>query len=485
MTADEDVRPQRTRTPDSPVFRNFMSEHWADKAPAAASLTDGAKQAAIRRKKLMQAFPGETLVIPAGSPKQRSNDTDYPFRPHTAFTYLTGWGSDTTPGSVLILSLGTDETVYVLGPAGRDTDEFYANAAIGEFWTGPRPSLAMVSVMLGLSVNNLSDLPPFDALEAPVRIIREADDTLTRQLDAARGHDDSDADADLAREISEMRLVKDDWEISELREAISATHRGFNDILAALPHATGHERGERLVEGAFHSRARLEGNDVGYGTIAASGAHACILHWVSNDGPVTPGDLLLVDAGVERDSLYTADITRTIPVSGRFTDIQRRVYEAVLAAADRAIAHIRPGITFRSVHDEAMVAISEALDGWGFLPVSAKQSREPEAGYHRRYMIHGTSHHLGLDVHDCAQARREMYMDGVVAPGMVFTVEPGLYFQPDDLTVPEQWRGIGVRIEDNILVTETGCINLSADIPRTVDAVEAWWAERARATQGS
>jgi Xaa-Pro aminopeptidase len=477
MADSEAPKPQRTRTPDSKVFKQFMGSKWAKNPSATPVLTGMAKQAATRRQTLVDAFPGEILVIPAGSPKPRSNDTDYPYRPHTAFTYVTGWGSDTVPGSVLVIGDSTPATLYVLGPAGRDTDEFYANAAIGEFWTGPRPSLADVSARLGITVSGLENRPLFESLDQPVRIIREADDALTRELDRTRGEDGTEADDELATRVSEMRLIKDDLELAELREAVAATHRGFNDIVASLPDATSHERGERIIEGAFHARARLEGNDVGYGTIAASGAHACILHWVNNDGPVQPGDLLLVDAGVERDSLYTADITRTIPVSGRFSDIQRKVYEAVLAAADRAIAHIQPGVTFRSVHDEAMVAISEALESWGLLPVSAEESRQPEAGYHRRYMIHGTSHHLGLDVHDCAQARREMYMDGVLAPGMVFTVEPGLYFQPDDLTVPPQWRGIGVRIEDNIVVTDTGCVNLSADIPRTVDAVEAWWAE--------
>jgi len=470
-------KPQRTRTPDSPVFKEFMGSMWATHTSPSLLLDQMAHQAASRRDKLVAAFPGDTLIIPAGQTKQRSHDTDYPYRPHTAFTYLTGWGSHTVPGSVLLLSDSSPATLYMLGPAGRATDEFYANSAIGEFWTGPRPSLDDVSAMLGIEVRGLDSRPPLTSFEQPVRIIREADETLTRELDGSRAENATELDNDLAREVSEMRLVKDDHEVAELREAVHATHRGFNDILAALPRATGHDRGERIIEGAFHGRARLEGNDVGYGTIAASGAHACILHWVTNDGPVTAGDLLLVDAGVERNSLYTADITRTIPVNGRFSDIQRKVYEAVLAAADRAIAHIRPGVTFRSVHDEAMVAISDAVESWGFLPVSADESRQPDAGYHRRYMIHGTSHHLGLDVHDCGEARREMYMDGVLTPGMVFTVEPGLYFQPDDLTVPEKWRGIGVRIEDNVVVTETGCVNLSADIPRTIDEVEAWWAE--------
>ena len=228
------------------------------------------------------------------------------------------------------------------------------------------------------------------------------------------------------------------------------------------------------MEGAFHARARLEGNDVGYGTIAASGSHACILHWVTNDGPVNPGDLLLVDAGVERDSLYTADITRTLPVSGTFTETQRLVYDAVLEAADAAFQVVKPGAIFRDIHQAAMAVIAAKVSEWGFLPVELAEALAPEGQHHRRYMIHGTSHHLGLDVHDCAHARREMYLEGELTPGMVFTIEPGLYFQPDDETVPASWRGIGVRIEDNILVTDTGAQNLSAGIPRTATEVEAW-----------
>ena len=187
-----------------------------------------------------------------------------------------------------------------------------------------------------------------------------------------------------------------------------------------------------------------------------------------------PGDLILIDAGIELDSYYTADITRTLPVSGAFTPVQRRVYEAVREAADAAFAIVRPGIKFREIHAAAMQVIAARTAEWGLLPVTAEESLEPDQQYHRRYMVHGTSHHLGLDVHDCAAARRELYLDGTLEAGMVFTIEPGLYFQPDDLSVDEEYRGIGVRIEDNILVTATGAENLSIGIPRTADDVEAW-----------
>jgi Xaa-Pro aminopeptidase len=459
----------RSTTPTSATFREFISSGWADRPDVAPSPRPQAAFAAARRIRLAAKFPGATLVIPAGPAKVRSNDTDYPYRAHSAFSHLTGWASDTVPGAVLVIGPGDDApaTLYFTPTAGRDTEEFYANAAIGEFWTGPRPSLAHVAADLAVETR------PLVELEAPgeqVLVLRGIDATADELAEA------SAVEAELLRTLSELRLVKDEYEIAELRAAIEATRAGFDDVVADFPQIVAHPRGERLVEGTFNRRARAEGNAVGYDTIAASGPHACILHWTRNDGPVAPGDLLLLDAGVELDSLYTADITRTLPVSGTFTEVQRRVYEAVREAADAAFRIVRPGIRFREIHAEAMKVIAAKTAEWGLLPVSAEESLDPSLQYHRRYMVHGTSHHLGIDVHDCAQARRELYLDGVLEPGMVFTIEPGLYFQPDDLTVPAEYRGIGVRIEDNILVTADGAENLSSAIPRTADEVEAWLA---------
>lgn len=461
----------RSTTPTSDAFREFIFSGWAEHPDVPPSPRPQAAYAAARRLRLAAKFPGATLVIPAGPAKVRSNDTDYPYRAHSAFSHLTGWAADTVPGSVLVIGAGegAPATVYFTPTAGRDSEEFYANAAIGEFWTGPRPSLAHVAADLGLQTRALAEL---DTLDGDVVVLRGIDGTADELAEAGA------ADAELLRAVSELRLVKDDYEIAELRAAVDATRLGFDDVIADLPAIVAHDRGERLVEGTFNRRARAEGNTVGYDTIAASGPHACILHWTRNDGPVVSGDLLLLDAGVELDSLYTADITRTLPVSGTFTEVQRRIYEAVREAADAALAIVRPGIRFREIHAEAMKVIAARTAEWGFLPVSVEESLEPDAQYHRRYMVHGTSHHLGIDVHDCAQARRELYLDGVLEPGMVFTIEPGLYFQPDDLTVPEEYRGIGVRIEDDILVTADGAENLSAGIPRTADEVEAWLAGR-------
>lgn len=441
-------------------FLDTISTGWAERPETVPPTREQAAWAARRRERVSAAFPGERLVVPAGSLKQRSNDTDYPFRAHSAFAHLTGWASDAEPDSVLVFEPnGSDHeaVLYFRERADRTTPEFYADATIGEFWIGPRPALAGVAADLGLRTEHV------DSFVA-------ADD------DRVVGIDD-----ELTRFVSELRLVKDEYELAQLALAVEVTASGFDDIVAELPRIIEHPRGERVVEGVFHRRARADGNAVGYDTIAASGPHACYLHWTRNDGAVVPGDLILIDAGVEVDSLYTADITRTLPVSGRFTEVQRRVYEAVREAADAAFAIARPGIPFRRVHEAAMQVIAARVAEWGLLPVSAEEALDADrGGQHRRYMVHGTSHHLGIDVHDCAQARREMYYDGLLEPGMVFTIEPGLYFQIDDLTVPEEYRGIGVRIEDDIVMTHDGPVNLSAGIPRTADEVEEWIARLAR-----
>jgi Xaa-Pro aminopeptidase len=479
----------RSTTPSSSEFAAYIGAGWAERSDEVPEPRQAVASAAAHRAALSARHPGQRLIVPAGRLKQRSNDTDYPFRAHSAFTQLTGWGSDAEPGSVLVLEPvadGHEATLYFRERAGRDSDEFYANPEIGEFWIGPRPSLAQVSGDLALPTEHIARLEDvLDALDDSTIIVREADAELTARLDAQRlevagdsAATAEDGDAELVRDLSELRLTKNGWEVEQLRAAVAATAKGFDDIVRELPRIAEHERGERIIEGVFNARARLDGNAVGYDTIAASGPHACILHWTRNNGPVLPGDLVLIDAGVEVDSLFTADITRTLPVSGTFTATQRLVYEAVREAADAALEVVRPGIRFREVHATAMSVIARRVAQWGMLPVTAEEALQADQQQHRRYMVHGTSHHLGLDVHDCAQARRDFYLDGAVAAGMTFTIEPGLYFQPDDLTVPEEFRGIGVRIEDDILVTETGAENLSIAIPRTADDVEAWIARQ-------
>ncbi len=477
-TAQQRRGDSRSRTPRSSHFTEFISQGWAQRDEPLPDAAAVARFAARRRAKLSAALPDHLLLIPAGVTKVRSNDTDYRFRPHSAFTHLTGWGADAVPGAVLMIhrqDLDRDPVLFFRRPAGRDTDEFYADPAIGEFWNGPRPGLDAVSALLGIGTADLSDLAAAVAgIGTPIATLPGLDPDLDALIAEVQPERSTDVDAVLEQTTSEMRLVKDVWEQKQIRQAVAASKVGFDDVLSRFDEVVASPRGERIIEGAFWARARELGNDVGYDTIAAAGDHACYLHWTRNDGAVRDGDLVLIDAGVEADSLYTADVTRTLPVSGTFTPRQREVYEAVLEAADAGFAAAQPGARFREVHEAAIAVIARKVSEWGLLPVSLEQTLETEWQLHRRFMVHGTSHHLGLDVHDCAQARRDMYLDALLTPGMVFTIEPGLYFQADDLTIPEDLRGIGVRIEDDVLVTEDGVESLTAEFPRTVDEIERW-----------
>jgi Xaa-Pro aminopeptidase len=458
MNQDEnpDKGATRSRTPHSKEFLDYISSGWADKAATNIATDKVAPFAKKRRQAVAKAFPDKVVVIEAGAPKTRSNDTEYRYRPHAAFAHLTGWGSRTVADSVLVIDTKQNKDILFLRPtAGKDSDEFFANSAIGEFWVGARPTLEEIASLLDIETRDLAELDAF----------------LT-------GADKMDLeDKKLAQFVSELRLVKDSYEIEQMRIAVAASVSGFEDIVRVLPKSVGIPKGERVIETAFFARARQEGNDLGYDTIAAAGKNACVLHWISNDGEVKPNELVLVDAGVEVDSLYTADITRTLPVSGKFTPAQKEIYLAVLEAADAAFAIAKPGIKFREIHAAAMKVIAQKTADWGILPVSAEESLDENKQFHRRWMVHGTSHHLGIDVHDCAQARKEMYLDAELKEGMVFTIEPGLYFHEDDLLAPEQFRGIGIRIEDDVLVTATGVENLSGALPRDPDEIEAWMAK--------
>lgn len=486
-TAEEQPKLPNRQTPFSEAFVEFIPTGWAPYPAELPTTLPAAAAAAQRRARIAATFAGQRLVIPAGGLKVRANDTDYRFRPHSAFAWLTGLGSDREPDAVLVIETDGESTLYFKPRAPRTDPEFYADARYGEMWVGTRESLEEMSALTGLRCAPIADFQAAVTVGLPqvdLRLLREADGQLNLVLDALRLHAGADlqaaqaADEAFAVELSEARLIKDDFELAELRRACADTAVGFEAVVADLPEAIRRGRGERWVEGVFGLYARHAGNAVGYDTIAASGDHANTLHWIRNDGEIKPGDLLLLDAGVEAESLYTADITRTLPVSGTFSPTQRQVYLAVLEAQQAGMAAAKPGNKFSDVHSAAIGVVAEHLEKWGILPVSAEESLDPATGgQHRRWMVHGTSHHLGLDVHDCARARLENYRDGVLKPGMVITVEPGIYFKATDLLVPEEFRGIGVRIEDDIVITEDGCRILSADLPREPDAVEAWIAD--------
>ena len=446
----------RSLRPNSSAFIDFMKTGWDASEPEIEPL-ESSKFTPARLAALGKAFPGERLVIPAGSPKVRNNDCDYMFRPDTTFAYYTGLGQDYEAGAVLVLNpLDPDSPeakagktheaeLFVAPRADTATQDFFMNAHYGEYWVGPRAGLKEMTAMTGIETHDIAQLA----------------DALSKDVGAEAG-------------AVRVRVISD-----ADPQAVDATKHGFDHILAKLPEALDKPRSERILEGAFNAVAREEGNALGYDTIIASGEHAPILHWMRNTGVVRKGDMLLIDAGVEVNSLYTADITRTFPTNGKFTDFQRRLYQAVLDSQQAGFEAAKPGATYSDIHHACMRVIAQRLHDWGLLPVDVEESLSPEGQQHRRWLACGVAHHLGLDVHDCAQARYESYQGAKIEPGMIFTIEPGLYFREDDLLIPPEYRGIGIRIEDDVLMTENGPEWISAGIPKQPDDVEQWMADMA------
>ncbi|MDX6301207.1 MAG: Xaa-Pro aminopeptidase [Nocardioidaceae bacterium] len=456
-----------TESHDQPVpeaYAAFMRQGWGDRH-LDLPRHPVADRTAVRRRRLVDAFPDERLVVPAGGFKVRANDTDYRFRADTAHVYLTG---NLTSDAVLVIE-GGESVLYARPRSSRQTDEFFRDRRYGELWAGRRPSLQEITDSLGLEVRHLGELEGRLDGSAKTRVLRGVDPVVDRLVPADAGRDH-----DLARVLSEMRLVKDDWELEQLQEACDITTLGFADSVREWDQVLRY--GERWLEGTFFRRARTMGNDLGYDSIVAGGSHATTLHWTENSGPVTPGRLLLLDMGVEGNNLYTADVTRTLPVDGTYTAVQRDLYTLVLRAQQAGIEAVRPGAAFQAPHEAAMHVLTHGLEDLGLLPVSADEALSPDSKVYTRWTLHSTSHMLGLDVHDCASAAPSAYKDGNLSAGMVLTVEPGLYFQEDDLLVPEELRGIGIRIEDDIVVTDDGYRNLSRSLPREPDAVEEWMA---------
>lgn len=467
------VRSHDIPTPEA--LAEFMKQGWAPSPLDGITAHPVIPFAKERREKLSQSFTGFRIILPAGNLRTRSNDTDYRFRAHSAFAYYSGiLASDSVPDSVLILEpngAGHEALLFIHPRSPRNNDEFYRNAKYGEFWIGRRMTLEETETRYGIRVKLLENLGEFLASNTPAVSIREQDSFID-ELVAAHQRDD-----ELLNITSTARMIKDSYEVDQMQLAVDATLRGFADMVKVFPAATATPRGERVIESAFFGRARIEGNDLGYDSIVASGSHACVLHWIRNDGDVKPGELVLIDAGVEVESHYTADITRTLPINGKFSAPQRKIYHLVYDAQKAGLAAVKPGNKFSDFNAACMEVIAKGAYELGVLPIPPEESLKPENGLHRRWMFHGSGHHLGIDVHDCAKARKDQYADAVLEPGMILTVEPGFYIQPDDELFPPEYRGIGVRIEDDVLVTETGCRVLSSALPSHPDEVEVWMAQ--------
>ncbi|WIM06897.1 MAG: Xaa-Pro aminopeptidase [Candidatus Nitricoxidivorans perseverans] len=431
-----------------------------------------------RRDRLLARMEGGVAVIPTASEKLRNRDTSYPFRADSYFHYLAGFPE---PEAVLVLVAG-GAPKSILFCRDKDPDR--------EVWDGFRYGPEAAREMFGFdeahSVNTLDGKLAELVADRPALWYSMGHDAawdarVMAAVNAVRAQSRSGKRApaaihDVRHVVDEMRLVKDAHEIALMRRAaeISADAH-VRAMRAAAPGRFEYEVEAELI----HEFRRRGSQHPAYPSIVASGPNACVLHYVGNDRRMEAGELLLIDAGCEVDG-YAADITRTFPVDGRFTGPQRDVYGLVLAAQKAAIAAIRPGATFHDPHDAAVRVLAQGMIDLGLLAGSLDGALESES--YKRFYMHRTGHWLGLDVHDAGLYREESNADAwrKLVPGMTLTVEPGCYIRPAD-DVPEAFRGIGVRIEDDALVTEGGCDILTAAAPKEIAEIEAVMGEVRRA----
>jgi len=424
---------------------------------------------AARRAKLFREMGEGSVAILCTSPvRNRNNDVDYKFRPDSNFYYATGFEE---PEAVAVLRPDHPDSRFVLFVLPKDKER--------ETWTGKRVGVEGAKERYGAdaaySIHELDEKLP-KLLENAEKLYyrmgkNEAFDTrvlgwLEKVRSMARlGVSAPSQILDPGSLLHEHRLFKTPEEIAQLRRAAEITHEAHREAMILAKPGTFEYEVEAVVDFTFRRRG---GVGPGYPSIVAGGPNAVVLHYVTNQRRLQDGDLLLLDAGCEH-GYYTADVTRTFPVSGKFTAPQQQIYEAVLEAQIAGIEKTRPGVRFQAVHDAATRVLVEHLLKLGILQGTVEDSLK--AGTYRRFYMHRTSHWLGMDVHDCGTyfQRGESRL---LEPGMVLTVEPGLYFEPDDESVPAPYRGIGVRIEDDVLVTASGCDILTREIPKTVSELE-------------
>ncbi|MCB9896635.1 MAG: aminopeptidase P N-terminal domain-containing protein [Planctomycetes bacterium] len=433
--------------------------------------------AAAHRARFLSAMEDGVAVFPTGPERVRSRDTHYKFRPDSDFWYLTAFAE---PDAVAVFAPHHDDGPFVLFVRPRDPEM--------ETWNGRRAGVEGATAIYGADtaypIEKLDELLP-KLLKGADRLYYATgrDPDLDRRVHAwtaalnAKSRDGvlgPRTVVDPATILHEARLFKTPEELELLRKAAAITDEAHRAAIEAVAPGVIEYEVEAVVDGTFRRRG---GWGPGYTTIAASGDNANILHYVNNDQPARDGDMFLLDAGCEYMG-YTADVTRTFPVSGRYSPAQRELYEVVLASQVAAVEHVRPGVTFQSVHEVALRKLVEGMIGLELLRGTVDENIE--SGTFRKYYMHKTSHWLGIDVHDvgCYHVDGEGENGKVsraLEPGMVLTVEPGLYVTAADDQAPERLRGIGIRIEDDVLVTADGHENLTAAIPKTVADVEACW----------
>jgi Xaa-Pro aminopeptidase len=426
---------------------------------------------AERRRRFMRQIGDQAAALVFSNPvRVRSNDTTYAYRASSDLWYLTGC---TEPDAVALLLPGHEEHPFVLFVRPRDFSR--------EVWDGPRLGLEGAHERLGadkaLAIGDLDEALPKMLLGRSMLVHDlgrhpEADGHVLkaygRAQALARGRQPSPTSiVDLVSLLHEQRLIKGPEEIERLRTACRISAEGHRVAMARTRPGLGEFQLQAEIEHAF-KRAGATGPS--YESIVGSGASACVLHYISNRGTLQDGDLLLVDAGAEYQ-MYAGDITRTWPVNGRFEGRQRMIYDLVLRAQQAVIRKVKPGLLWSDLHATAVEVITTGLIDLGILEGPVEKAIEDKA--FRPFFMHGTGHWLGMDVHDVGTYVRSGSTARALEPGMVFTVEPGIYFHPDEPLSPTEYRGIGVRIEDDILVTADGCEVLTADVPKEPEEVEA------------
>lgn len=416
--------------------------------------------------------PNSVAVIPSAQLSTRSNDTEYAFRQDSDFFYLCGFDE---PDALLLLSnLEGHYSVLFCQP----------KEPLAEIWHGRR--LGSEAAIDSLNVDDSHSIEDLDAhlldyLDGHDHLYfaqgqhPQVEDVLFSALQALRNAPKQSRQApgtivDIRDLLHEMRLIKSDFEISQMRKAAQIScdaHQAA--MLAAKP-----GRNEYHLEAELHYVFACQGaRHPAYGTIVGSGENACILHYTQNNCELQSGDLILIDAGAEYNG-YAADITRTFPVSGKFSDPQKILYNLVLKAQLASFEFIKPGCTFKQATDCAIAILTEGLIELGMLRGALQDNIEQKS--YRQFFMHGLGHWLGLDVHDVGKYK----LDGDDRPfvaGMVVTVEPGLYVAPD-ADVDPKWQGIGIRIEDNLVLTASGHENLTAAAPKHIEEIEAFMAGR-------
>ncbi|MBK7824285.1 aminopeptidase P N-terminal domain-containing protein [Nannocystis sp.] len=438
-------------------------------APAGPSRgeEDPSRVHAARRRRVGERMGDAALVLAAGGLQTRSNDTEHRFRVDTNFHYLSGLEE---PGAVLILRPLRTPALTLFVPEQSERDAIY---------NGPRPGLEALRQQIGadaahplaaLEVELPRLLDGLDAVYLPLGggpscepAVRAAIETLRARERA--GEVAPECLRDARGLLGEERMVKDAGALACLRRAIEISGEAHLAAMRATRPGLFEYEIAAVIEGHFLRR----GTGPGYTSIVGAGANATVLHYIANRGPLRAGDLLLVDAGAEW-ALFTGDITRVWPVSGRFGPAQRDAYEVVLAANEAGIAAATIDSSLDAIHEVALRRLCEGMRALGLLTASVDEIREKEL--YKKYYPHRTSHWLGADVHDLGRYN----LRGVARPlaaGYVLTVEPGLYIPADDASAPPELRGLGIRIEDDVLVTAAGPEVLTAGVPKRVAEIEA------------